>query len=228
MVGDPDEGGEDERSIELSALQSIYPELAIDAADAFSAHIDIEVAPLQPLTVRFVSSEATLSPPALTTSLATLSVSNSETAHNAVNLPTAVNGDSTPQITVQATHHLSYLPPLSIDFKLPNNYPSQEPPQVTVKCAWMPHAKLKEVELTCSELWHQLGQEQVVFTYIDHLRELAERAFDLGAGGGTLLKVPSELEAFLLDHECKAKRTKFEQETFECGICLGEQIFCQL
>jgi E3 ubiquitin-protein ligase RNF14 len=44
---------DDERAEELSTLQSIYPELVIDANDPFSAALDLLVAPSKPLPVIF-------------------------------------------------------------------------------------------------------------------------------------------------------------------------------
>lgn len=44
---------EDERAEELSTLQSIYPELALDPTSPFSAQIELLVAPTKPLPVTF-------------------------------------------------------------------------------------------------------------------------------------------------------------------------------
>jgi E3 ubiquitin-protein ligase RNF14 len=51
---DPD----DERAEELSTLQSIYPELAIEPSDPFVAHIELLVAPTTPLRVTFEPEQA--------------------------------------------------------------------------------------------------------------------------------------------------------------------------
>jgi E3 ubiquitin-protein ligase RNF14 len=48
---------DDERAEELSTLQSIYPELIIDARDPYCASLDLLVAPSKPLPVTFEPSE---------------------------------------------------------------------------------------------------------------------------------------------------------------------------
>jgi E3 ubiquitin-protein ligase RNF14 len=69
-------------------------------------------------------------------------------------------------------------------------------------------------------LWEEIGRDAVVYTYIDHLRQLAENAFDLADKPGAEVRLPRNLKIALLDFDIKAKREKFEQETFECGVCL--------
>lgn len=53
MSGDMEEAEEDERSLELSTISAIYPELLRDPSDPFSATIDIPVEPVRPVFVCF-------------------------------------------------------------------------------------------------------------------------------------------------------------------------------
>ena len=78
------------------------------------------------------------------------------------------------------------------------------------------------MEGAASTLWEENGHDQVLYTYIDHLMEAAEKAF----GVHDVLEVSPELKVALLDFDLKAKRAKFEKETFECGVCLGEICRC--
>ena len=70
-------------------------------------------------------------------------------------------------------------------------------------------------------LWEESGRDMVAYTYIDHLQRAAEDVFGTVTEGGTLA-VDSEHKLAVLDYDIKAKRKAFENETFDCGICLGE------
>jgi E3 ubiquitin-protein ligase RNF14 len=88
--------------------------------------------------------------------------------------------------------------------------------RLSTTSSWLPNAVLAQLKEQGDKLWEDLGRGQVVFDYIDHLQQAAERGFDLGSP----LKVPQDLKILLLDFDSKTKREKFEQETFDCGICL--------
>ncbi|KAH8712197.1 RING finger protein-like protein [Phaeosphaeriaceae sp. PMI808] len=62
-MDDPDP--DDERAEELNTLQSIYPELVIDACNPYSAVLDLLVAPSKPLLVTFQPEQETLRLPYL-------------------------------------------------------------------------------------------------------------------------------------------------------------------
>jgi E3 ubiquitin-protein ligase RNF14 len=44
---------DDERAEELNTLQSIYPELLLDAENTYAANLDLLVAPSKPLPITF-------------------------------------------------------------------------------------------------------------------------------------------------------------------------------
>jgi E3 ubiquitin-protein ligase RNF14 len=60
----------------------------------------------------------------------------------------------------------------------------------------------------------------VVYTYIDHLQQSAELAFGIQDTTDGELCLSRDLKIALLDFNSKAEREKFEQGTFECGVCL--------
>ncbi|MCJ1392361.1 translation termination inhibitor protein itt1 [Xylographa bjoerkii] len=201
---------EDEREAELSTNTYIFPELVIDADNRFSACIELPVGPAKPLAVTFVS--------------------RAEVA-TASGLPmpprSAVTGSEELQAIEVVTdalsiHRLSHLPPLVLRLALPVGYPSKEAPVVHLESqsSWIPERKLQELEASSRAIWEDTGRDQVVFTFIDLLQQAAEDGFGLNDAGNAVLKLPAELEIVLLDYNLKAKRAKFEQETFECGICL--------
>ena len=214
-MADDNEGGEDERAVELASLAAIYPELVVDekGSDPFSATLSIEVEPIEPLSIRFPSADG--APP----------VGLVPTPHSVVEgidqLEVGDIRNDTP--TKEDVSRLSHLPALNLRLSLPEGYPAEKPPvfYLESQCSWLPDQKLQELREAGHTIWEELGRDQVVFSYIDHLREAAERGFDMGQAYDQVLEVSPDLKVSLLDFDLKAKRAKFERETFECGICLG-------
>jgi len=217
MAGDPgEEEAEDERALELETVAAIYPELRIDftGLDSFSASIDVAVEPAEPLLIRFPNTDS-VPPGEFTPPNSTDNGGDLKQALQTGIVPVAADNHVGPD-----THHLLHLPPLSLQMVLPNGYPATKPPQFFVDSSWLPQNTLQQLRAAGYTIWEDMGRDQVVFSYIDHLREAAERGFGLGQGGKDVLAIPSDLKVALLDFDLKAKRAKFEQETFECGICL--------
>lgn len=199
------ESAEDDRSIELSSIAAIYPEITIDPAFPFKATLEIPVALPSPAHVCFqqpldVGLSAALTP------------------------PTSVDGskaDLDPP-AAREVHNLSHLPPLGLEIELPHGYPSEKPPTVrlSIHPPWLSASVLAKLSDDCKRLWEDCGKDMVVFTYIDHLQQLAETAFGIQDTPGGEVSLSRDLKIALLDFNSKADREKFEKETFECGVCL--------
>lgn len=215
MMADDLEEGEDERTIELASLAAIYPELVVDAtgSDPFSATISIDVEPVEPLSIRFPSADGLPSVGPFTPSTSTIEGTSQ--------LNVGKNGaDSVP---LEDVSRLLHLPALNLRLSLPEGYPAEKPPVFYLESqySWLPEQKLQELREAGHTLWEELGRDQMVFSYIDHLREAAERGFDVAQADDQVLEISPDLKVSLLDFDLKAKQAKFERETFECGICLG-------
>ena len=214
-MADDNEEGEDERAIELASLAAIYPELVVNekGSDPFSATISIEVEPVVPLSIRFPSADG--APP----------VGLIPTPHSVEEgIDQLEVGDiRNDTLTKENVSRLSHLPALNLRLSLPDGYPAEKPPVFYLESqySWLPDQKLQELREAGHTIWEDLGRDQVVFSYIDHLREAAERGFDMAQADDQVLEVSPDLKVSLLDFDLKAKRAKFERETFECGICLG-------
>lgn len=185
---------EDEREQELSSISAIYPEIAIDPKNPFDISLEIAVAPANPIKVRF--------PPPTDGSINLL--------------PHGTNHGTEPK---EDTHALAYLPAIQLHLTLPNGYPENVPPtvQLATSLDWLPATILGQLQEQAAVLWEEYGHLQVVFSYIDHLQQAAENGFDLGDG---TLDIDQDLKISLLDFDIRTKRQKFEQETFDCGVCL--------
>lgn len=210
-----DEALDDERSLELSTVAAIYPELVVSTGtEKYSASLEINVEPIPPLPICFPAADG--APPGL------------PTPPDSLEAGVRPESDPVEKGSIQDIHRLSYLPPLSLRIALPDGYPSEKPPIISLEsqCPWLPAEKVQELCTAGRSLWEDMGRDQVVFSYIDHLREAAEKGFHLAQGKGKVLEVSADLKVALLDYDLKAKRAKFEQETFECGICLGRVSEC--
>jgi E3 ubiquitin-protein ligase RNF14 len=198
---------EDERQVEMDCLAAIFPEMAIDAQDPFSASIELPVNPNMPVKVLFPAS-AEGSTPALPTP--PRSESSGDDGQPA--LQPAQNLDS---------HNLCYLPPLQLHIILPEGYPSECAPIFKLSTApeWLSRSYLDELQDNGKWMWEEGGHTEVVYGYIDSLQQAAENAF--GHSDGEALVVPQEFKIALLDYDIKATQAAFDKETFECGICLG-------
>ncbi|GFF85325.1 E3 ubiquitin-protein ligase itt1 [Aspergillus udagawae] len=199
---------EDERSVELSSIAAIYPEIKIDPASPFRASLDIPVKPSTPLPVCFEQQLDAGFPEVLTppTSL--------DASDVGLGFATKDNG--------RDVHTLSYLPPLSLEIDLPEGYPSEKAPifRLETNPPWLPRSIILRLVEDGKRLWEECGRDLVVFTYIDHLQQLAETAFSVSDTADQEVQLPRDIKIALLDFNNKAEQEKFEQETFECGVCL--------
>ncbi|GIJ89976.1 translation termination inhibitor protein itt1 [Aspergillus pseudoviridinutans] len=199
---------EDERSVELSSIAAIYPEIQIDPASPFRASLDIPVKPSTPLPVCF-EQQLDAGFPEVLTPPTSLDASD-------VGLGFATKDDE------RDVHTLSHLPPLSLEIDLPEGYPSEKAPifRLETNPPWLPHSIIVRLMEDGKRLWEECGRDLVVYTYIDHLQQLAETAFGVGDTADQEVRLPRDIKIALLDFNNKAEREKFEQETFECGVCL--------
>ena len=191
---------EDTRQVELTTLAAIYPELHVDEQDQYTVSIELPVSLTNPLTVLFpATSEG--KPPI-------------EPSDNTV--PTVTDVDS---------QSLTNLPSLLVRITLPKSYPDEKPPQVSISTSppWLPRSVLQKLESDAERVWDEAGHDQVVFTYLDEVRQSMDDVFGLVDGQGTL-EVSPEHKIAILDYDSKAKQRAFEKETFNCEICLGKSI----
>lgn len=213
---DDDQGAaDDERAIELSSIAAIYPELSIDPNSPFTAALDIPVAPTEPLKILFNAQTDGRPPTVLQTPL---NPTDQEDRSIRRRPNEATHGSG----LQSEAHHLSHLPPLSLKINLPDGYPPQAAPifQLSTYQSWLRLDKLQELVDDGTRLWEEMGRDQVVFTYIDHLQQAAENCFGLAEEPKKPVHMSNALKIALLDFDIQAKREKFENETFNCGVCL--------
>lgn len=202
---DADEAAEDDRSVELTSIEAIFPEINIDPESPFKATLELPVALPSPTKVCFQQPTDVRFPAALTP-------------------PTSIDEPKADldQTAARDIHVLSHLPPVTLRIELPDGYPAAKPPTIhlDIEPPWLPAHILTKMSDDCERLWKECGQDMVVFTYIDHLQQLAETAFGIQDTTDGELCFARDLKIPLLDFNSKTEREKFEQGTFECGVCL--------
>lgn len=197
----------DERSEELETLSAIYPELITDTSnhDAFSAQIEIPVAPTEPLLVRFIPS-----------------------TNSGQVMKKDSRRDSVPSVRkafVERDVHLSHLPPITLFAKLTPNYPTSDPPEVRLesRLGWLSKDLIVELEQEAAKLWEDSGRCQILFAYIDHVQQAAERGFDICSSADGCLVLSSSFESDLVGYDAQKKQELFEAGTYDCGVCLDRK-----
>jgi E3 ubiquitin-protein ligase RNF14 len=182
---------DDERDQELISLSSIWPEL-VRGDEPYQLHLDLKVAPTTPIKLRFVASAKNDNgPDNMTASIASLAPLTSE---------------------------FKRMPPLRLTINLPEGYPENSPPQVsiTTELDWLPLNRKLQLESSIIELWEDF-RSQILFTYIDSLQS----EIDDGFGTKDALDVDPSLRIDLLDFQARTEKAEFNTQTFECGVCLS-------
>ena len=207
---------DDQRQTELDCIAAIFPEIVFDTKDAFSASIDIPVHPQNPVRVTFPASTDGCAidlpaPPVSATIEASGSIEGGLLLSNGSRLA--------------ESHQLAYLPSLQLRMTLPVGYPETLPPKfrLTTSPTWLSRDFLDKLEVEGIKKWEEAGHDLIIYDYIDSLQQAAEIAF--GYGDGKVLEVALDFKIALLDYDIKARQAAFDGETFDCGICLGKDLF---
>ncbi|EWC46869.1 hypothetical protein DRE_03881 [Drechslerella stenobrocha 248] len=123
-------------------------------------------------------------------------------------------GDDVPR---EETAELSHLPPLTFEFQLPNGYPQDVAPTMRLVSSWLQAPVLRRLKASLVEAWSGL-RDQAVFACIDILQSAADQLFDLPLPLD--VKVNQKDKIAILEFDRATKVKKFNEGTFDCGICL--------
>ncbi|KAI8233861.1 E3 ubiquitin-protein ligase itt1 [Colletotrichum sp. SAR 10_99] len=189
-----DADSDDPRDDELSSLHAIFPELEPDDQNPYSFSIELPVHPAKPVTVTFP-------------------------AASNVDVPAAAQIPGVePRVE---SHELFHLPSVVVRISLPQGYPSEKPPGVSISTSppWLSKEATRKLEDDGPRLWEEMGRDMVAFTYIDHVQQAADDVFGMVDGNGALEIDPLHKIA-VLDYDIEATRAAFAKETFDCGVCL--------
>ncbi|TDZ74103.1 E3 ubiquitin-protein ligase itt1 [Colletotrichum trifolii] len=186
---------DDPRYDELSSLKAIFPEIEPDDKLPYCFTIELPVHPAKPVTVTFPA------------------------ASNA-DVPAAPTAGAPQQAVAEPrvdSHELSHLPAVAVRISLPQGYPSEKPPNVSLSTTppWLSADATKKLEDDGPRLWEEMGRDLVAFTYIDHVQQAADDVFGMVNGNGALEIDPLHKIA-ILDYDIEAAHAAFAKETFDC------------
>ncbi|KAG6002852.1 hypothetical protein E4U43_001029 [Claviceps pusilla] len=224
---------DDPRLMELETLAAIFPEIRHShrpsrpdarSRSEYTVQLELPVEPTRPVTVVFpaASSASNATHATHATHATRAGPTHDGRIGNGVAPTTSLTTRNvTPGPEPVDTLLVSHLPPLSLSITLPDGYPSEKAPRVSLTTVppWLASTTLRALEDDGPRLWEEAGRDMVAFTYIDHLQREAENVFGTMSAEG-VLEVNPEHKLAVLDFDMNAKRAAFEKETFECGICL--------
>uniref|UniRef100_A0A3P9CSM9 E3 ubiquitin-protein ligase RNF14 n=1 Tax=Maylandia zebra TaxID=106582 RepID=A0A3P9CSM9_9CICH len=76
-------------------------------------------------------------------------------------------------------YDISFLPPLLLNFGLPEDYPSSSPPSFSLTCSWLTHTQLAALRAHLADLYEATGGAVVLFSWVQFLREDALRFLNI-------------------------------------------------
>lgn len=209
----------DQRDVELSSLEAIYPELQrVDPNDPYKIFLEVPVNPAKGVLVTFPNPTTDGAVPA--DGAAANGAGVGDNHHGGADGGLAIDPDRNPN-NGPDSHRLSHLPPVRLEIELGSGYPEEKPPNVSVSTnpPWLPATVVHRLKEDGPRLWEDIGRDMVVYTYIDHVQQAAEDLFGL-VEEKEGLEVDTQHKIAVLDYDIKAKKAAFDRETFSCGVCL--------
>uniref|UniRef100_A0A3Q1JNH1 RBR-type E3 ubiquitin transferase n=1 Tax=Anabas testudineus TaxID=64144 RepID=A0A3Q1JNH1_ANATE len=131
-------------------------------------------------------------------------------------------------------YEISFLPPLLLNFELPEHYPSSSPPSFTLTCSWLTNTQLSALTAQLLDLYQALGGTVVLFSWVQFLKEDALTFLDIQ----NVLELPNDEEPLqtedeilsgltpsqilmsqILIYNADQKQKVFDGTVFECSVC---------
>lgn len=68
---------------------------------------------------------------------------------------------------------VEYLPPIRLDFELPETYPSESPPSFCISCTWLTFRELERLSTALDQCWHRDPNVVVLYRWMELLQDEA-------------------------------------------------------
>ena len=116
--------------------------------------------------------------------------------------------------------NIEHLPPIVLTFSLPENYPYEEPPQLTLTSEVLSPEKVAQLAGSLAQIWLDY-KDQVIFSLIDYLHEQVQS--NLGLLIGTSLDVTNpELYYKYINYNKQCLQQEFNDSIIRCDICCND------
>ncbi|XP_022099046.1 E3 ubiquitin-protein ligase RNF14-like [Acanthaster planci] len=145
---------------------------------------------------------------------------------------------------------INHLPPIVLNFKYPEDYPSRSAPTFTLSCKWLNVDKLSELRSHLDRIWDEHRGEVIIFQWTQFLIDdslwvlriqsslsLGSAAVQLAQGDSTELADTSgphsvknksvrgagQLLQTLIDYDISERRRVFDESIHSCSVCFSEK-----
>ncbi|EDO47022.1 predicted protein [Nematostella vectensis] len=140
---------------------------------------------------------------------------------------------------------LKYLPPIVLNFVMPENYPSIQPPEYTLSCKWLTRQQLSKLCKDLDEIWTDQGVgDVIIFRWTQFLMDEALEVLNIKSPMTVRFhrqqSIPldsslvdkravqdvasySLLIASILEYEKQEKARVFDTSYFTCDVCFSEK-----
>lgn len=155
-------------------------------------------------------------------------------------------GDQAGSCLVSEEHQVDFLPPFTLDFVLPPDYPARNPPEYTLRCKWITNAQVSQLCAKMDSLWLQGQFSEILFVWYDFLHtdslvemgirdcmsvedaRTSEHSQADGPRAGRDVIANAEAADAILEYDAEESRRRFGRTIFSCGVCLQERAgkFC--
>lgn len=139
--------------------------------------------------------------------------------------------------------NVSYLPPICLQFLLPSDYPSKNPPNYTLTCIWLDRPRLSILASKLDSIWTEQEGQEVLYTWSQFLKEdtldflqlndeitlnqvdfmESHKIEDLDKRVVQEIERFSEILPFVQEFDVSKQREVFDKTPFPCDICFTEK-----
>lgn len=123
----------------------------------------------------------------------------------------------------QKTTKIAYLPSAWLEFSLPDRYPEEKPPNLSLSCSWLPEEKIEQLLQECLSIWESHRPDIVIFTILDYLTGQSYELF--GVYDASAIDATSETQYLeFVEQNAEAMAKRFSEKTFACQICCDDKM----
>ncbi|KAJ3397492.1 E3 ubiquitin-protein ligase rnf14 [Lobulomyces angularis] len=123
-------------------------------------------------------------------------------------------------------YRVNYLPPITIVFEIPANYPQNEPLKFYCSSTWVPNLTLLKIKKKLLNVWKNL-KDYCLFEYSEYLKRDFLENLDIC---DNILCVNGSEGLFenIILYNKERQQKLFDEDWFNCGVCGEEKkgIFC--
>jgi len=130
---------------------------------------------------------------------------------------------------------VEHLTPIQIEFELPKDYPSANPPIFSLSCRWLTHNNLSKVCQKFDELWSLNENQSILFTWISFLSDELFEFLDFNiedlkintvdestSSDKRAIKLPCSSQ-LIKNFDKDEIEFKFQNSYFTCQVCFTDK-----